>query len=167
MEVNAGRWRSSGACFGRMWLVLGGEVAVLICCTLPCGCPEPRNQGSARSHRSPGLLRQSGYIRLDGRLHPAWDLLTCLTAERMISFLRMPLTVNRQWHNRIGMSDTGLTTPHDGSTAAKSGWCVEIDGTRHHGSRHWPWRSTGWACPRRGSSAIPWLRISEASHSHG
>ena len=96
---------------------IGREVAISY--TISRDVTEPRNQGSARSHRSPGLLRQPGYIRLDGRLHPAWDLLTCLTAERMISFLRMPLTVNRQWHNRIGMSDTGLTMPHDGSTAAK------------------------------------------------
>jgi hypothetical protein len=33
MEVNNGRWRSSRVCFGRMKSVLGGEVAVLICCT--------------------------------------------------------------------------------------------------------------------------------------
>src|SRR5216683_2937150 len=33
MEVNTGRWCSSRACFGHMWSVLDGEVAVLICCT--------------------------------------------------------------------------------------------------------------------------------------
>jgi len=33
MEVNIGRWRSSRVCSGRMKSVLGGEVAVLICCT--------------------------------------------------------------------------------------------------------------------------------------